>query len=181
MKNFRIVLLFIGVLMFFNLTSCDNDDDNNIVAVDPEEIIGKWKLVGVSKDGVDKELSPTSCAAKEFYTFSEKGYMLERFKSRLKIIHILPCKKNNFSGSYEIMDDKITFDLGKESERKLKISVVSGKLNLTLERPLTKRERREERIVNDFVFSLIPLGSLIKPKKGRDKTVINTVYERVPL
>lgn len=79
-----ILFTFLG-LAFFNLSSCNNDDNNDNVTIDKhKKLKGVWKLIkDVEQDGATGNASvtrsPNSCTAKSTYEFNGTHFITKYF------------------------------------------------------------------------------------------------------
>jgi len=174
--NFLLFSIMIQLLVIF--TSCNNDDDATTAQIiTSEAILGKWELIGVTEN--NQKVDVTNCKDREFYTFSKESYQLEKFKSVIKVLDVLPCKEENFSGDFTINNNVITFDTGKKNERKLQVSLESGNLRLTFKRSLKEIEKIKEKIANGVSEAIFfPFGKVFKSEEQKEITVIKK-YKKV--
>lgn len=68
-KMKKLIVLFVAALAL-SITSCGNDDDEEVVAQDP--IIGSWQFTQELEN--DEPLPPTDpCSTQDFFTYNDDG------------------------------------------------------------------------------------------------------------
>ncbi len=174
------LLFSTSIVMLTVLSSCNNDDDDNVEneIANNEAILGKWELASVVENGQEKDID--SCSDNEFYTFTADGYQLQKFESIIKAVAVLPCKEKNLAGFYTIEGSAIIFDKGQKNERKLEAFLEADNLSLTFERSPVEVEKIRQKIA-DGIFDVVffPISDVLKGADDNKEIKVTQKFKRV--